>query len=83
MATFITKLIVALSFIIPIILLPIEIAILVSIIWGISLIGLSDSFIAKRNKKSFLNIFTEHSLVAIAVIIITNYIGKITSTYLT
>jgi vacuolar iron transporter family protein len=49
--TFISKLIVALSFILPVIIFSLLNAILFSIAWGLALIGVFSYYIAKRNKK--------------------------------
>ena len=77
LATFISKFIFALSFIVPIILLPLNIAIVISIIWGLSLIVLFSFYIARQQKQTkTFNVVLEHLVIAILVIIGTNYIGN-------
>jgi len=71
-ATFISKFTFALSFIIPVLLLPLQTAIIVSIIWGLFLIGLFSYFIGE-NKKA--KVVAEHLTMAVAVILITHFVG--------
>lgn len=69
------KFIIALTFIIPILLLPLYLAILVSIGWSFFLLGFISLEIAKiRNIKKW-KVLLEHYLIAILVIIITFYLG--------
>jgi len=49
-STFLSKLIVALTFILPLLLLQLSIAIIVSVIWGLSVLGLFSFYIAKKQK---------------------------------
>lgn len=75
-ATFISKLIFALSFIVPILLLSLNIAIYTSIIWGLLLISLFSYYIAKKQNKQPYKIIAEHLLITFIVIIATYYIGQ-------
>ncbi|MFA6528828.1 MAG: hypothetical protein WCT46_04820 [Candidatus Gracilibacteria bacterium] len=79
-STFFFKCIFALTFAIPIILLPLDIAIWVSIAWGLSLLGIFSYFIGKngREKKPF-HAVAEHMMIAIVVIVITHYVGDLIS----
>ena len=81
LATFLSKFIIALSFIIPIILLELSTAIIVSIIWGLSLISLFSYKIAKKGKLKPYKVVSEHLLITILVIIATYYIGIWISTF--
>ncbi len=76
LSTFFFKFIFALTFIIPILLLNLQAAIIVSIIWGIFLITIFSYFIAKSNKHSPVKAIAEHLLIAIIVIIATYFVGK-------
>jgi len=71
--TFLSKLFFALTFLIPIILLNINTAIIISIIWGLLLITIFSYYIAKGNK---LKVILEHLLITIIVIFSTHFIGK-------
>lgn len=79
--TFIAKFIFALSFIIPVLLLNLEIAVIVSIIWGLFALGVLNYFIAKSEKSNPFNVIVEHLIIAAIVIILTNIAGKLIATY--
>jgi len=75
-ATFLSKFIFASTFVVPILLLPLTIAIIVSIIWGLSLIAIFSFYTAREQKNQAYRVVAEHLLIAILVIVITHYIGK-------
>jgi len=75
LSTFLSKLIVALSFAVPIMVLSLGIAVIVSIAWGLSLIGFFSFYISKEQNVSSWKVILEHLLVAIFVIGFTHYIG--------
>ncbi len=70
-ATFLSKFIFALSFIIPILLFKLSTAIIISIIWGLALIGIFSYYISKKYK-----VVLEHLIITILVIIVTHYVGE-------
>ncbi len=75
-ATFLSKFILALTFVIPILFLELSTAVIVSILWGLSLIAIFSYYIAKQQKKiKPYKVILEHLIIAIVVIILTNYIG--------
>lgn len=76
-ATFFSKFIFALTFIIPILLFPLSTAIIVSVLWGLSLITLFSFYIAKQQKVSPKKVVIEHLAIAVAVIVITHYVGDL------
>jgi len=75
-ATFLSKLIFALTFIIPVLLLTLTTAIIISIIWGLLLISILSFYIAEKRNVSPWKIVAEHVLIAVVVIIATHYVGK-------
>jgi len=79
-ATFVSKLVFALTFIIPILFLQLTTAIIVSVIWGLSLITLLSYYIAKQKNIKPYHAILKHLIIAIIVIIITHYIGDWAST---
>ena len=79
-ATFLSKFVFALTFIIPILLFSLSTAIIISIIWGLLLIALFSIYIAKQQNIKPYKVVIEHLLIAIVVIIITHYIGGWAST---
>ena len=75
-ATFLTKLITALTFLIPILLFPLQTAIIINLVWGLLLITAFNYYLAKSRNESPIKTIAEHLGIAIIVIIITYYIGK-------
>jgi len=78
-ATFFTKLIVALSFIIPILLFSLQTAVIVSIIWGLFLITLFSIYLAKQGSVPACQAVFEHIAIAIVVIILAQLVGYLVS----
>lgn len=78
-STFFSKLFVALSFIIPVLIFDLKYAIYVSVIWGFSLLGLLSYNIGKNEKEKIWFVILEHLLIAIIVVIVAYYIGQIIS----
>ncbi|KKS31570.1 hypothetical protein A2380_00820 [candidate division WWE3 bacterium RIFOXYB1_FULL_43_24] len=75
-STFLTKLIVGLSFVIPFVSLPVAHAVVVSIIYASLVLILLSLRIAKRTGQNRLEVVAEHLLVGFAVVIITFFLGK-------
>ncbi len=74
-STFLSKFIFSISFIIPILLLPLNTAIIISLIWGLSLITIFSYTTAKLRKAKPWKAILEHLVIALLVIIITHYVG--------
>jgi len=80
-ATFLAKFLFALTFLVPIFLLPLSSAILVSLLWGLAaLTGLSYAM-AKAQGKAPWKIVGEHVLIAVVVVAITHWVGDWVSTF--
>jgi len=75
LATFLSKFVFALTFIVPILLFRLSTAIIVSIIWGLSLLGIFSFYIAREQKATPWKAVAEHVTLALIVIIITHYVG--------
>ncbi len=73
--TFLTKLIVALSFVVPLLFLPLQLAVAVAIGWGLAVITLLSAYLARMQRVAALPIVTEHLGIAIVVVAISHYIG--------
>jgi len=73
--TFFFKFVFALTFIIPVLLLKLSTAILVSVIWGLSILIFLSYRIAKEQKANPWKVIAEHLVIALIVIIITHYLG--------
>ncbi len=74
-STFFFKLIFALTFVIPVLLLELNLAIIISLIWGFFLLTTFSFYIAKNNKDKPFKVIREHLIIAIAVIVITHFVG--------
>jgi VIT1/CCC1 family predicted Fe2+/Mn2+ transporter len=79
-ATFLTKFLFAMSFLVPVFFLPLGEAVLISVLWGILVLGLLSVRIAKAKNEKPLRVVIEHVGVALLVITITHYLGKYIST---
>jgi len=74
-STFFSKFIFALTFIVPVLLFELSTAIVISIIWGFSLLSILSFSIAKEQGTRPWRVVAEHLAVALVVIIITHYVG--------
>jgi VIT1/CCC1 family predicted Fe2+/Mn2+ transporter len=75
-ATFFFKFIFALTFAVPVLLFDLTIAIVISIIWGLSILAIISFKIAKAQKAKIWKVITEHLVIAIIVIAATHYAGE-------
>ncbi len=74
-STFFAKLLIALSFTIPIILLDLLLAVIVSVTWGIILLSITSYILAKQQKENPAKIILGHILLAFLVVIVTYAVG--------
>ncbi len=74
-STFVTKFVFAMTFVIPILLLPLTTAIVVSVVWGLSILGIFSYYIARGQKATYWKVIMEHLVIALVVIVITHYVG--------
>ncbi len=75
-STFLSKFIFALTFIIPVLLFKLSTAIIISGIWGLSVLGIFSFILAREQKVRPWRAIIEHLIIALAVIAITYYIGN-------
>ena len=73
--TFLTKLIFALSFAVPLLLLPLGPAVYVSVVWGMLVITVLSYFLARSQNESPWLIILEHLGIAILVVVLSHLIG--------
>lgn len=73
--TFFTKLIVALSFAVPLLLLPLDQAVIAAVFWGLLVIVLLSAYLAHMQRVAALPIIAEHLGIAVVVVVISHYIG--------
>jgi len=75
-ATFFTKFIFALTFVIPVLLFKLSIAIAVSVAWGLAILCIFSFGIAKEQGAKPWKVIFEHLLIIIIVIFAAHYAGK-------
>ncbi len=73
--TFFFKFVFALIFIIPVLLLELSTAIVVSVIWGLSILSILSFSIAKEQKVKSWKVIAEHLIIAMVVVVIAHYVG--------
>ena len=73
--TFVTKFLFAITFAIPVLLLPLQPAVIVSVVWGIAVIAVLSYFIARAQESSPLAIIAEHVGIAVLVVVVSHFIG--------
>lgn len=74
-STFITKFVFTLTFLVPVLLFELSTAIIISIIWGLTMLGIFSFQIAREQKVASWKVVLEHLMIAFVVIIITHYLG--------
>lgn len=78
-ATFISKFLFALTFIIPLLLFELSTAIIVSVAWGLAVLGTLSFIMAKEEKNPPWKVVAEHLTIAVLVVIATHYVGHLIS----
>jgi vacuolar iron transporter family protein len=75
-STFISKFLVAASFVLAIVLLPLETAVIINIIWGVGLLIAFNLYLGKNQNTATWKVVVEHLFIAFLVIVLTRYIGN-------
>ncbi len=74
-STFLNKFVFALSFAIPLLLLPLDLAVMASVVWGMLVITVLSYFIARVQEASPITIIVEHLAIALLVVVLSHFIG--------
>lgn len=75
-STFFFKFVFALTFVIPFLIFDLSLSVIMCILWGLLLLGVFSFSIAKEQKRKHpFSVVLEHLLIALIVVIITNYLG--------
>jgi VIT1/CCC1 family predicted Fe2+/Mn2+ transporter len=74
-ATFLTKIIYTLTYLIPVLLFQLQTGIYVAVGWGLFVISWLSYIIAKSQKEKPAHVIFEHLVITIVVILITHYLG--------
>jgi VIT1/CCC1 family predicted Fe2+/Mn2+ transporter len=80
LTTFLTKFILALTFVIPIWFLALDIAVVVDIVWGLSIMTTFNILLAQSQEENVPRVVSEHLVIAIIVVVITYIVGSFLST---
>lgn len=75
LATFAAKFFFALTFIIPVLLFKLYIAIIVNVAWGLCALAAFSYYIARKQKGSPWKAVFEHVSIGVVVIVVTNFVG--------
>jgi len=76
-ATFMAKFTFAMTFVAPVLFLPLFTAIVVCLVWGLSILIVLSYFIAKARGERPWKAVGEHVLIAVVVIAITHWVGDL------
>lgn len=76
-ATFFSKLLIALTFAVPVLFLSLRVAIVVSLVWGLTILTVLSYAIARSQGKRPWKVVGEHLMIAVVVISITHYVGDL------
>jgi VIT1/CCC1 family predicted Fe2+/Mn2+ transporter len=74
-AALLAKFLTALTFLVPVLLLPLEEAVTVSMGWGLSLLVLLSYVLSRAQKIPAWKVIAEHVAIGVGVIAITHYVG--------
>lgn len=75
-ATFAVKFLSAASFAVPVVMLPLEQSVIVSVVWGLGLLAVFSWFMARAQRLPPVSVVAEHLLIALAVIAVTFFLGR-------
>lgn len=75
LATLVTKFLIACSFIIPVLLLELNLAVILNVVWGMFLITAFNIFLARKMKTKPCKMVLEHLGLAVVVILVTYAVG--------
>ena len=79
--TFLAKFIFAVSFLIPLMIFSLSIAVIISIIYGLLLLGIFSFLMARDQKVSPIMVVSEHLIIALIVVVLTHYVGDTIQKY--
>lgn len=75
LATFTAKFVIATTFVVPVLLLPLDHAIVISIIWGLFLLTVLSFFLARAQTIPPWKVIGEHVVIALCVVAMTHMVG--------
>ncbi len=75
LATFLAKFVIAMTFLVPVVVRPLDQAIVASVIWGLLLLAGLSIFVARAQQIAPWKVIGEHIVIALFVVAITHYVG--------
>ena len=75
-ATFSSKFVFALTFLVPVLIFPLKLSIVFSVIWGLLLISIFSFYISKERKEPSSRMIIEHLVITVFVLAVTYFIGR-------
>jgi len=78
-ATFLSKFLFALTFVVPVLIFRLSTAMLVGVFWGLGAVALLSCWIAYAQGKRKFPVIAEHILIALVVIVATHFVGDLIS----
>ena len=76
LTTFLAKSAFALTFVIPVLVLPLTIAVIASVAWGFLVLAVLSYLMARAQEKAPWKMIGEHLLIAAVVIVVTYWVGE-------
>jgi VIT1/CCC1 family predicted Fe2+/Mn2+ transporter len=74
-ATFIAKFVIAMTFVVPVVIRPLDQAIVISVVWGLCLLAALSYFVAQAQAIPPWKVIAEHLIIALCVVAITHAVG--------
>ncbi len=76
MATFAAKFMIAGTFAIPVLFMPLDLAIVASLVWGLSLLAVLSYGLAREQRVPPWKVIGEHVVIGLCVVAMTHYLGE-------
>jgi VIT1/CCC1 family predicted Fe2+/Mn2+ transporter len=74
-SAFLAKFVVSLTFLVPLLLFELQTAVIVGVVWGLSLLGVASYRLARRQAVTPWRVIGEHLAIALLVIVVTHALG--------
>jgi len=74
-STFVSKFVVAISFALPLLWLPLDQAVLIAVAWGMTIVTAMSYVLARLQQASVWRAVGEHVAIALAVVVLSHYVG--------
>jgi VIT1/CCC1 family predicted Fe2+/Mn2+ transporter len=76
-AAFLAKFLFALSFLVPVVLLPIGTAVIASVVWGFICLSVLSAYLAQRKGDPVVRVVAEHVIIAGLVVVLSTIVGDL------